>query len=145
MSGMSTMNRKVQVVFAAAILAMFVVGGISYRGIVLSNRSDWWVRHTREVLEHLGDLLSAMQSVESGYQGFALTGDESSVISYHAGILRSEQAETIIRNLTVDNATQQHQFPALDQLASQNIEFGKTVIALRRAKGLEVSARAIRD
>jgi PAS domain S-box-containing protein len=140
MTTKSLLNRKAQMAFGSAILALVVVGAISYRAIVVSNASDRWVRHTHEVLENLQDLSSAMQSFESSYTGFVLTGNESYIESYHAAILRSEQEETIIRNLTVDNATQQRRFPQLDRLNDRKFQFAESVIALRRTKGLQAAA-----
>jgi CHASE3 domain sensor protein len=112
---------------------------------MVSGDSDRWVRHTHEVLGQLHDLLSAMQSVESSYRGFALTGKESYVESYHAGIGRAAQAETTIRNLTVDNAAQQRRLPALERLMAEKIQFGEAVIALRRTAGLDATADVILD
>ena len=45
--------------------------------MVISGESDRSVRHTHEILENLDDLLVAMGSIESGYRGFGLTGEES--------------------------------------------------------------------
>ena len=143
MTTKSSLNRKVLLAFGSAILTLVVVGVISYRGIIVSNESDHWVRHTHEVLENLQDLSSAMQSLESNYGGFALTGNESYIESYHAAISRYQEEETILRNLTVDNATQQRQFPALDRLADKKIQFAETVIVLRRTKGLAATADTI--
>ena len=141
----SLLSRKVQLAFGSAILALFVVGAISYRGMVVSRESDRWVRHTHEVLENLQDLLSAMQSGESSYRGFVLTGSESYLDLYRASMLRSEQEDTIIRDLTVDNALQQRKIAALERLATQRIQYAESVIALRRTEGLEAAADSIRD
>ncbi len=143
MTTKSSLNRKVLLAFGSAILTLVVVGVISYRGIVVSNESDHWVRHTHEVLENLQDLSLAMQSLESNYRGFALTGNESYIESYHAALSHYQEEETILRNLTVDNATQQRQFPALDRLAGRKIQFAETVIVLRRTKGLAATADTI--
>src|SRR5271155_3741916 len=94
------LGRNVQLAFGSAILTLLVVGAISYRGMVVSSESDRWVRHTHEVLENLQNLISAMLSVESSARAFVLTGSESYLESYRAGILHSEQEETIIHNLT---------------------------------------------
>jgi PAS domain S-box-containing protein len=139
----SLLNRKVQLAFASAILTLLIVGTISYRGTTVSSESDHWVRHTHDVLENLQDLLSAMEDVESSYRGFVLTGNESYLASYHAAVLVSAQDETIVRNLTVDNATQQRQFSALDRLSDREIQFAESIIALRRTKGLEAAAESL--
>jgi PAS domain S-box-containing protein len=138
------MNRKVQLAFGSAIFTLLVVGAISYRGMVVSRESDRWVRHTHEVLESLQDLLSAMQRIESSYRGFVITGNEQSLKSYQDSILRSRREETIIRNLTADNPIQQRQIATLERLADQKIQYGATVIGLRRTKGLEAAADSIR-
>jgi signal transduction histidine kinase len=141
----SLLSRKVQLAFGSAILALLVVGAISYRGMAVSSESDRWVRHTHEVLENLQDLLSAMQSAESSYRAFVLTGTESYLDLYRASMLRSEQENTIIRDLTVDNALQQRKIAALEMLATQKNQYAVSVIALRRTKGLEAAADSIRD
>lgn len=140
----SLFSRKVQLVFGSAILTLLVVGAISYRGMLTSGESDRRVRHTHEVLEKLQDLLSAMQSVESSDRGFVLTGQESYLESYRASISSAQQEEATVRNLTVDNPEQQRRLPALERLADQEIQYGETIIGLRRAKGLEAAADAIR-
>jgi PAS domain S-box-containing protein len=86
----SLLNRKVQLAFGAAILALLAAGVISYRGLIQSTESDRWVRHTHQVVEELQDVLSAMQSAESSYRGFALTGDESYLQSYRTGIVSAD-------------------------------------------------------
>jgi len=93
----SLFNRKVQFAFGSAILALLVVSAISFRGMATSTESDRWVRHTHEVLEMLQDSLSAMQSVESSYRGFVLTGSEQFLKPYRDAVLRVQQDETIIR------------------------------------------------
>jgi PAS domain S-box-containing protein len=141
----SLLNWKVQLAFGSAILALLVVGVISYRGTVASRESDRWVRHTHEVLESLQRLLFAIQGVESSYRGFILTGKESYLQSYRASILDAQQGETTIRNLTADNPEQRRQLPALERLAAQKIQFGERVIGLRRTTGLQAAADAIRS
>jgi len=141
----SLLNRKVQFAFGSAILTLLVAGAISYRGMVVSTESEQWVRHTHEVLENLQDLLLAAQSFESSYRGFALTGEESYLESYRAGILSAEQHEATVRSLTVDNPEQQRQIPALESLTVQKIRFAETVISLRRTEDLAAAAEAVRS
>ncbi len=138
------MSRKVELAFGSAILALLVVGVISYRGMVVSAESNRWVRHSHEVLENLEDSFSAMQAVESSYRGFVITGDEQFLQPYRESVLRSEQEQTIIRNLTVDNPEQRRQLLTLERLADQKIQYAETIIGLRRTKGWEAAADSIR-
>jgi PAS domain S-box-containing protein len=141
----SLLNRKVHLALGAGILAWLVVAAISYRSMVASTESDRWVRHTHEVLENLQNLLAEMQSTESSYRGFALTGEESYFESYRASTLRAQQGEATVRNLTGDNPKQQILIPSLERLAAERIQFGERVISLRRTTGIEAAADAVRS
>jgi PAS domain S-box-containing protein len=137
------LNRKIQLAFGSAILSLFILGVISYRGTIVAEESARWVRHTHEVLENLEDSLSAMQNVESSYRAFALTGKESYLVTYRASIARAERARAAIRNLTVDNSVQQLQIPLLESVANQKIQYGEAIIGVRRTQGLQAAADAI--
>jgi PAS domain S-box-containing protein len=141
-NGETVLTRKVQLAFGSAVAILLVVGGISYRSIVISSESDRWVRHTHEVLESLQNLVADMTSIESSDRGFALTGEESYLESYRANILSAEQDEAAIRNLTKDNPKQQLQLPVLEELIAQKVRLGDVVIRLRRVKGVEAAADA---
>jgi PAS domain S-box-containing protein len=141
----SRLNRKLQLAFGSAILTLLVVGAISYRGMVLSSESDGSVRHTHQVLENLHELLLAMESIESNSRGFALTGKESYLESYRAGILRAEQDEATVRTLVLDNPEQQRRLLSLEALAARKIQREDMVISVRQAKGIEAAADAIRS
>src|SRR5271154_2845981 len=137
-------NRTVKRAFGSAIVAVLLVRAISYRGVVVSNESGRWVRHTQEVVENLRGVLAEMQRAESSYRGFVISGDENSLQVFHDAIARVEQTEINIGNLTVDNATQQRNMPNLVRLGDQKIQFAESMIALRREKGMEAAAEAVR-
>src|ERR1700674_6001397 len=141
----SRLNRKLQLAFGSAILTLLVVGAVSYRCMVLSSESDGSVRHTHQVLENLHELLLAMESIESNSRGFALTGKESYLESYRAGILRAEQDEATVRTLVLDNPEQQRRLLSLEALAARKIQREDMVISVRQAKGIEAAADAIRS
>jgi PAS domain S-box-containing protein len=145
MKSSSVWNRKVQLGFAAAILILLGAGAISYRALVLSNRSQGWVRHTDQVLEELQEVLSASQNIESSSRGFVLTGDESYIETFKGNILREAHAEGSIEQLTADNGAQQRRVPVLKKLLAKKIRFGENVIGLRRAEGMDAAASLIWD
>src|SRR5271168_1222143 len=136
----SEMKRTVGLAFGSAILVLLAVGVLGYRGMVTAAESDGWVRHTHEVLENTQNLIVAVQSVESSYRGFALTGDPSYLDSYRSNISIAQQYLGIVRDLTVDNPEQQRRIPVLEKVIARKIQFGGTVIALRQTKGLEAAA-----
>src|ERR1700688_1277603 len=138
-------NRKVQLGFGAAILTLLGAGVISYRALVVSNRTQLWVRHTDKVLEELQEVLSASQNIESSSRGFVLTGDKSYIESFKGNILREAKAAGSIEELTADNLVQQRRVLALKKLLAQKVRFSESVIDLRQAKGMEVAAELIGD
>jgi PAS domain S-box-containing protein len=139
------LNRKVEVAFGAAIMALFVVGCVSYRGLVVSSESDRWVRHTHEVLENLQDLRAAMDGVGSSCRGFVLTGADSYVESCRAKMLIVRQHEAIVGSLTEDNRLQQSRLPELHRLTVANFQSAEMVINLRRSRGIDAAVEAMRS
>ena len=121
-------------------LTLLVVGAISYRGIVVSRESARWVSHTHKVLESIQDLVFAVEGIESNSRGFALTGKESYLESYRAGLLKVAQDQAAIRSLTLDNPEQRQQIPQLESLTAQKIEHTEMVIRRRQARGPGVDA-----
>src|ERR1700723_1554468 len=139
------LKRKIQLTFGVAIAMLLAVGMISYRGMAVSDQSDRRVRHTHEVLENLQDLDGAMETVESSYRGFVITGEENSLQAYRAAIARSEQAQANIRDLTVDNSVQQLRIRNLMNLADRRMQYAETVTSLRRTKSMNAAADFVRE
>src|ERR1700730_17739095 len=129
---------KIRLAFGAAVLILLVVSVISYPGTSVSGESDRRP-HTHEVLENLQDSLFVMPSIESSCRGFILTGSDEYLDLFDAGILRTQQDGTVLRNLGLDNSTQQRQFPTFNGLVNQKIAFGETVMGRRRTEGLDAS------
>jgi PAS domain S-box-containing protein len=144
MQTQSMSNRTVQAAFGSALAVLLVVGAISYRGIAVSGAADNWVRHTQEVIENLQNLRLEMQRVESSSLGFVLTGNENAQRNNQDAVSRVEQIETNLRNLTVDNPTQQRSITTVVRLADQRIQFAQSVINLRRSEGEEAAAGSVR-
>jgi PAS domain S-box-containing protein len=144
MTTKSRIRRNVAVAFGFAILALLVVGAVSYRGMLVSGESDRWVRHTHEVLENTQNLDTALQSVESSYRGFVLTGSDSYLDAYRVNISIAQRDLAIIHDLTVDNPEQQRRIPVLERLTARKIQYCGAGIALRQSSGLEAAAETVR-
>jgi len=145
MKNRSAVGQRVQLALGSAILALLIVGTVSYRAVLMSVESQRWVKHTDDVLDNLNALLAGMESAEASYRGFALSGDEADFAAYLAGIDNAERAETAVRTLTSDNPTQQRRLPHLDELVSEKVRFGNAVVILRRTRGLQAAADAVQS
>jgi diguanylate cyclase (GGDEF)-like protein/PAS domain S-box-containing protein len=140
-----SLNRKLQAAFTLAMLVMLIMGAASYRWMLLLDESNWWARHTHEVLDNLNDLRSSMETASRSYRDYVMTGDESFIAPYHADVSIAMRDEANVRNLTVDNPRQQNQLPRLESLIAKKLRFADEMISLRRAKGFEVAAQAVRS
>jgi diguanylate cyclase (GGDEF)-like protein/PAS domain S-box-containing protein len=140
-----SLNQRMQAAFSLAMLVMLLMGAASYRWMLLLDESNWWARHTHEVLDNLNDLRSSMETASRSYRDFVMTGDESFIAPYHADVSIAMRDEANVRNLTVDNPRQQNQLPRLESLMAEKFRFADEMISLRRAKGFDVAAQAVRS
>jgi methyl-accepting chemotaxis protein len=137
-----TFGRKLALGFAIAVLTVVVVGVSGHRATSDLIENDYWVEHTYEVREQLTELMSSLKDVETGQRGFLITGDESFLEPYNAGLSDVAKAQAEARRLTADNDAQQKR---LDRLAAPVVARLATmlkVIELRRQRGLEEVIRS---
>jgi CHASE3 domain sensor protein len=73
-----------------------------------------------------------------------LTGEEGRLDSYRTNLFTLKLHLATVRRLMTDNPLQQIQMPALEGLTNQEIQLAESVIAVRRAKGSEAAAHALR-
>jgi PAS domain S-box-containing protein len=144
MKSWSRLHRKIPLAFGSAILVLFVVGAISYRGMLVSTESERWVRHTHEVLDNLEELRFAMVDAQSSWRGLALTGKDSYLASYRAARAAAVQHEADVRVLTVDNPAQQRRLAELHALLGEALQPPATVMALLRTRSPAPAALALR-
>jgi PAS domain S-box-containing protein len=128
------LKRKVQLAFAAAIVILLAAGMLTYHSMTVSDNSNKWVRHTRDVLQNIAEVSFAIVSVESNIRGFGLTHDESYIATSDTNIASVKQHLAALHMMTVDNPIEQRRLETLDRLIAQKLQFTETISALRRAK-----------
>ena len=131
----SSLDRKVWIALGSAIFILALMGALSYRWIIFSDESGWWVRHTHDVLENIQDLNLAMQSIESESCRFALTGNESDLANYGPDVSRAERDVEALRALTADNPAQQIYLSSIATLTAERIRHADMIVNLRRSQG----------
>jgi PAS domain S-box-containing protein len=121
--------------FAFAFLSVCAMGALSYLNVNALRTAADWTRHTEVVISTLRLLLSDIAEAESAQRGYTVSGDESFVKSCHLAQRASAADLLTLRQLSVDNASQQARLAILSPLVSQRMALANQRIELRRSLG----------
>jgi PAS domain S-box-containing protein len=124
---------------------LLLMGTLSYRTTITSDKSDGWVRHTHEVLDDLKSLTVGMAEVSSSIRRFVITGEDSDLEPYRTARSEVERLASVLRNVTLDNPEQQRRLPILEQLAAERMQRAELIIALRKNQGIEAAMKSVRE
>ena len=105
--------------------------------------NEW--RHTVEVQQRLGMLLSTLQDAETGQRGFLITGDETYLEPYRSAHARLPQDWAALGTLVADNPVQVRALQKLQPLLDARIAKLEEGITLRRAGRTEAALDAVRS
>ena len=126
--------------------ALILVGLEIYTaiGIVPALRqSQALVSHTFEVIAAAHSLDRSVQDAERGQRGFLITGDDSYLKPYEAGVRALPGKLQELRQLTRDNSDQQRHIAVLDKEIQAKLAELKTTIDLRRSEGFDAARRVV--
>jgi len=118
--------------FATAFLILLTLSLLSYHMFHENIENRNLVDHTHEVLHTSKDLVSNVTDAESGQRGFLLTGNEDFLEPFYRSVERNELLLNRLRDLTRDNAHQQHRCAVATGLLHDKMLFIRTTIRLRR-------------
>jgi len=130
--------------FAWGLVLLVAVGIYSSRSTTDLVDAAEWVKHTHEVIGKLAELRNYMDESQSGMRGFVITGDESFLALSERTIpgVRKTLAELRdLRELTVDNTSQQTRLALLEKLVPERLGVARSVIDMRRASGFDPVAQ----
>src|SRR5436309_2494920 len=102
-----TVGKKLGLGVGLALLALVVIGGLSFWSTSVLLATAERVDHTHQVLEALESVLSLLMEAESGQRGFLLTRRESYLKPYEDALGALAQRVKEVRELTKQNAGQQ--------------------------------------
>src|ERR1700733_168400 len=139
-----TVHRTMQLGFVAVLALLLVVGAVAYRSVTVSTDSARWVQHSSEVLEHLAQLRAAVETIDSGYRDFALSGDDAFLQLSRGRISLVDQEQSSLLTLTADNPSQQRRLAIVVAAARRIIQRGDAIVLMRRADGAESAVDAFR-
>ena len=139
------LDLKVQATFGAVMTVLLVVGIIAYRSVLASSESARWAQHTNEVLEHLANLRSGVEGIESGYRDFALSGADVFLQRSRASTSLADNEQRALRALTADNPGQQRRLVMIADLRQWMAQRGETLVAMRGSPAAQNAAALFRS
>ncbi len=138
-----TFGKKIAAGFALSFVLLSAIGAVSYRSISTLSRTSYSVAHTHLVLEHLATVLSLLTDAETGQRGYLITGDESFLAPYQAAGAAIGKTVDALRELTSDNASQQHRIDEAQPRIAAKLSELKRTIDLRRQGDLEGATKIV--
>jgi CHASE3 domain sensor protein len=116
-----SLESKVSIAFALALLSIFALGGLQYRNARRLTEDRRWVSHSLEVLRDLESAKTLLTRAEASTKGFVITGDRNDPASCAQASEELRAKVQDLRQLTADNAAHQRRVDLLESLADDAI------------------------
>ncbi|MGA2148665.1 MAG: CHASE3 domain-containing protein [Bryobacteraceae bacterium] len=104
----------------------------------------YWVAHTNQVLNTVGNLISQLEHAETAQRGYLLTGDESYIGPFQAALEGTKSALASLRHLTADNPSQKVRLDVLERLGEARSAVLQENFEVRRSSGLDAAIARVR-
>jgi signal transduction histidine kinase len=108
-------------VFFSALLLLSLGGLVTYLTIVRLLDAQRWVAHTREVQSALSNIGNTFSRAGRSRVEYVRSGDAARLDEYHSAVSDTQQAITLVRQLTADNNLQQNYCARLESWAKRRI------------------------
>jgi signal transduction histidine kinase len=149
----SSLERKAVAGFAVALVSVLGLCLLQYRTERRLTQNSQWVSHSHDVLRELALTRTSLNRADASAQSMVITGDASYVDEYDRAIDGFSRHLRNLRELTVDNPTQQRSLDILEPAAvsaigalQKEIEARKTApIPNGQVLALEASVRESAD
>jgi methyl-accepting chemotaxis protein len=138
-----TIGRKITCGFALSLIALFVIGWISYRSLDILIGASNQVTQSNLVRTGLSDLLSLLKDAETGQRGFVITGDEAFLDPYTSGTSEAPKALARLRQLLAADSPQRAALDQIDALVQGKFDELKLTIEMRRKEGFEATQKVV--
>ncbi len=138
-----SIGKKIGSGFGLALIALTLVGAVSYDSTSKLIDSAQWVRHTNDVLKGLDELLSEMKDAETGQRGYVITGEARYLEPYQGAREEVDQKQRSLRELTIDSPVQQQRLSAIEPLVVSKFAELQETIDLRKTKGFEAAEHEV--
>src|SRR5664280_588179 len=130
--------------FIVAVIAIFVIAGISYQSLKARTANSMSVNHVNEIRQQLDLFLSNLSDAETGQRGFLLTGLESFLEPYNLALTLLPGDRATLRRLAV-HPDQQRNLDTLGPVTTQRLDELAQTLALKRAGQADAAAEIVRS
>jgi methyl-accepting chemotaxis protein len=137
-----TIGQKIHLGFGMAMLFMAITGIAAYRSTEHLRDTDYWVRHTFQVIAEAQNIRADLLQFESSRRGYLITGDANYLESSASLLTRIAESQKLIRWLTVDNPRQQRRLADLAALIDHRLSDIVRISGVRKEQGFAVAALA---
>lgn len=134
---------KIGASFALALTMLSTIGLVSYRNTTQLVDSAQRENHSYRVITELEDLSSRIKDAETGQRGYLLTGQQRYLEPYNAAIVLIEGNLNNLRQLTLDNPSQQSKLATLEPLVIRRVELIQQTLVLRETQGFEAALQIV--
>ncbi|MDE3067494.1 MAG: PAS domain S-box protein [Verrucomicrobiota bacterium] len=133
----ASVESKITLGFAASVLALVVMGGLSYRTTRTPVATEGWVSHSHDVITTLESGQALLTDVETDQRGYLLTGDKRFLEDCLHAQAQVRGWLGQVRQLTADNPAQQQRLDRLQALISRRLAALNQRIQLRQQRGIQ--------
>lgn len=144
----STVRGSLDLLIAAtlALAFLFATAAIALTYLSANRYAEQteWVEQGRVLSQTLQALLSALQDVETGARGYAITGDEGFLQPYRDALGPIEAELARARELTADDARQRAHLAEIERLAAERVQAAAAVVRARGQQGEQASLDLVR-
>ena len=105
--------------------------------------SDFWVAHTREVINAAQQFFADLKDAESAQRAYIITGRDEYLESYNAAASQVPNDVSTLKRLTADNPVQQERLDVLQPLVTRRLGELQERIRLRRESGFQAAEQAL--
>ena len=134
--------RMIDVTFTAALLLLTVMLFLSYHIRLGLSQSNQLTEHTYEVIMAVDTLSNSLLQTESSRRGYILTGNVQQKLRCEVYSQKTEDSLKEVKDLTVDNPSQQRRLTSLADLIDRKLTIFKLSIAAYDRMGFRDSRQA---
>ena len=129
------LKKGVTFVFAGAVIVLIAISMFNYRKASELQTAISWMSHTQEVLTQIHAVQVAADEIQADASRYALTGRDDFLKAYAVALREIGPRQTKLRQLTVDNPSQEPRINTLDSQIAARLAFDQITIEARKTGG----------